>query len=87
MHFDTKLRYISSPLDEEQPRFEGLEVISPSEYQVVLFLNQMGVYSFIDGNEAGCATLKLKDGKKRGMSLWVEFITASGLVYFGKCTY
>ena len=27
---------------------------------------------------AGCADLKLSDGRKRSMSLWVEFITASG---------
>merc|ERR1711971_1449808 len=26
----------------------------------------------------GCAVLKLSDGRKRSMSLWVEFITASG---------
>jgi len=25
-----------------------------------------------------CAVLKLSDGRKRSMSLWVEFITASG---------
>ena len=29
-------------------------------------------------NISGCAVLKLSDGRKRSMSLWVEFITASG---------
>ena len=27
---------------------------------------------------SGCSVLKLSDGRKRSMSLWVEFITASG---------
>lgn len=31
-----------------------------------------------DGSVQGCAVLKLSDGRKRSMSLWVEFITASG---------
>jgi putative nucleotidyltransferase len=45
----------------------------------VLYLNQMGVFNFVDDNCApGCALLKLSDGRKRSMSLWVEFITASG---------
>ncbi len=39
----------------------------------------MGVFNFVDDNSApGCALLKLSDGRKRSMSLWVEFITASG---------
>ena len=46
---------------------------------MVLYLNQMGVFNFVDDNSApGCALLKLSDGRKRSMSLWVEFITASG---------
>ncbi|CDQ90275.1 unnamed protein product [Oncorhynchus mykiss] len=45
-------RFISS-LNEMDNRFEGLEVISPTEFE-------------------------LSDGRKRSMSLWVEFITASG---------
>ncbi len=45
----------------------------------MLYLNQMGVFNFVDDNSApGCALLKLSDGRKRSMSLWVEFITASG---------
>jgi len=48
---------------------------------VVLYLNQMGVFSYVDdGTLPGCAVLKLSDGRKRSMSLWVEFITASGYV-------
>lgn len=39
----------------------------------------MGVFNFVDdGSLPGCAVLKLSDGRKRSMSLWVEFITASG---------
>lgn len=60
-------------------RFEGFTVISPTEFEVVLYLNQMGVFNFVDdGSVPGCAVLKLSDGRKRSMSLWVEFITASG---------
>ena len=71
-------RFISS-LAECNGRFEGLEVISPNEFEVVLYLNQMGVFNFVDdGTLPGCAVLKLSDGRKRSMSLWVEFITASG---------
>ena len=71
-------RFISS-LSEIDARYEGLEVISPTEFEVVLYLNQMGVFNFVDdGSLPGCAVLKLSDGRKRSMSLWVEFITASG---------
>ncbi|PNJ48606.1 putative nucleotidyltransferase MAB21L1 [Pongo pygmaeus] len=71
-------RFISS-LNELDNRYEGLEVISPTEFEVVLYLNQMGVFNFVDdGSLPGCAVLKLSDGRKRSMSLWVEFITASG---------
>ncbi|VDQ13774.1 unnamed protein product [Trichobilharzia regenti] len=39
----------------------------------------MGVFNFMDdGSVPGGAVLKLSDGRKRSMSLWVEFITASG---------
>ncbi|TMW44572.1 hypothetical protein DOY81_010348, partial [Sarcophaga bullata] len=59
--------------------YEGVEVISPTEFEIVLYLNQMGVFNFVDdGTLPGCAVLKLSDGRKRSMSLWVEFITASG---------
>ena len=72
-------RFISSLVETETGRYEGLEVISPNEFEVVLFLNQMGVFNFVDdGSVPGCAVLKLSDGRKRSMSLWVEFITASG---------
>merc|ERR1712106_482201 len=71
-------RFISS-LTEVNGKFEGLDVISPNEFEVVLYLNQMGVFNFVDdGSLPGCAVLKLSDGRKRSMSLWVEFITASG---------
>uniref|UniRef100_A0A1A9UVM6 Mab-21 domain-containing protein n=1 Tax=Glossina austeni TaxID=7395 RepID=A0A1A9UVM6_GLOAU len=71
-------RFISS-LVECNGRFEGVEVISPNEFEIVLYLNQMGVFNFVDdGTMPGCAVLKLSDGRKRSMSLWVEFITASG---------
>ncbi|XP_013793124.1 protein mab-21-like 2 [Limulus polyphemus] len=71
-------RFISS-LNECNSRFDGLEVLSPTEFEVVLYLNQMGVFNFVDdGSLPGCAVLKLSDGRKRSMSLWVEFITASG---------
>ena len=71
-------RFISS-LAEVNGRFEGLQVNSPTDFEVVLYLNQMGVFNFVDdGSLPGCAVLKLSDGRKRSMSLWVEFITASG---------
>ncbi|CAF1369000.1 unnamed protein product [Adineta steineri] len=71
-------RFISS-LNEVNGRFEGLTVVSQTEFEVVLYLNQMGVFNFVDdGTIPGCAVLKLSDGRKRSMSLWVEFITASG---------
>ncbi|XP_017463914.1 PREDICTED: protein mab-21-like, partial [Rhagoletis zephyria] len=71
-------RFISS-LNDYNGRFEGLEVISPNEFEIVIYLNQMGVLNFVDdGTLPGCAVLKLSDGRKRSMSLWVEFITASG---------
>ena len=40
-------RFISS-LAECNGRFEGLEVVSPGEFEVVLYLNQMGVFNFVD---------------------------------------
>lgn len=71
-------RFISS-LVECNGRFEGLHVMSSTEFEVILYLNQMGVFNFVDdGTIPGCAVLKLSDGRKRSMSLWVEFITASG---------
>merc|ERR1711988_1806821 len=74
-------RFISS-LTEINGRYEGLDVVSPHEFEVVLYLNQMGVFNFVDDgslpDNSGCAVLKLSDGRKRSMSLWVEFITASG---------
>jgi len=71
-------RFISS-LTEVNGRFDGLRVVSPTEFEVVLYLNQMGEFNFVDdGSMPGCAVLKLSDGRKRSMSLWVEFITASG---------
>jgi hypothetical protein len=72
-------RFISTLNENSHGRFEGLQVISPHEFEVILYLNQMGVFNFVDdGSVQGCAALKLSDGRKRSMSLWVEFITASG---------
>ncbi len=52
-------RFISS-LNECNGHFEGLEVISPNEFEVVLYLNQMGVFNFVDdGTLPGCAVLKV----------------------------
>lgn len=71
-------RFIST-LVECNGRYEGLDVVTPNEFEIVLYLNQMGVLNFVDdGSIPGCAVLKLSDGRKRSMSLWVEFITASG---------
>uniref|UniRef100_A0A1I7XJV6 DUF262 domain-containing protein n=1 Tax=Heterorhabditis bacteriophora TaxID=37862 RepID=A0A1I7XJV6_HETBA len=71
-------RFIST-LVETNGRYDGLIVHSPHEYETILYLNQMGVFNFVDdGSIQGCAVLKLSDGRKRSMSLWVEFITASG---------
>jgi len=71
-------RFISS-LTEINGRYDGVRVLSPTEFEVVLYLNQMGEFNFVDdGSMPGCAVLKLSDGRKRSMSLWVEFITASG---------
>ena len=71
-------RFIST-LNDMNGYYEGMTVISPTEYEIVLYLNQMGVFNFVDdGSIPGCAVLKLSDGRKRSMSLWVEFITASG---------
>ncbi|VDK79715.1 unnamed protein product [Dibothriocephalus latus] len=66
-------------LGVEAELYEGLRVNSATEFEVILFLNQMGVFNFVDdGSVPGGAVLKLSDGRKRSMSLWVEFITASG---------
>ncbi|CBY37855.1 unnamed protein product [Oikopleura dioica] len=66
-------------LQEIDGRIEGLHVVSQHEIEVHLYLNQMGVFNLVDdGSVSGCASLKLSDGRKRSMSLWVEFITASG---------
>ncbi|TNN18590.1 putative nucleotidyltransferase MAB21L1 [Schistosoma japonicum] len=59
--------------------YDGLRVLSSNHFEITLFLNQMGVFNFMDdGSVPGGAVLKLSDGRKRSMSLWVEFITASG---------
>ena len=35
-------------------------MISPTEFEVVLYLNQMGVFNFVDdGSLPGCAVLKV----------------------------
>lgn len=71
-------RFISS-FKKENGRYVGLHVITCTRFELHLFLNQMGVFNFIDENcPPGCAMLKLSDERKRSMSLWTEFITASG---------
>lgn len=71
-------RFISS-FKKENGRYTGLRVITSTHFELQLFLNQMGVFNFIDDNcPPGCAMLKLSDERKRSMSLWTEFITASG---------
>ena len=51
-------RFISS-LSEENGRYSGIEVVTPTEFDVVLYLNQMGVFNFVDdGNIPGCSVLK-----------------------------
>ncbi|MCL4136926.1 UNVERIFIED_CONTAM: hypothetical protein GTU68_001425 [Idotea baltica] len=68
-----------STLTQAGGRWDGLHIHSPNEYQVTIYLNQMGEFNLVDdGTVAGSAVLKLSDGRKRSMSLWVEFITASG---------
>ncbi|XP_065315544.1 uncharacterized protein LOC135924415 [Gordionus sp. m RMFG-2023] len=73
-------RFISSlNANSQTGRFDGLTVVGGLRFEVNLFLNQMGVFNFVDdGSSPGCSVLKLSDGRKRSMSLWVEFITASG---------
>lgn len=71
-------RFIST-LNENAGSYEGFLVHGPASFEVILYLNQMGVFNFVDdGSNPGSALLKLSDGRKRSMSLWVEFITASG---------
>ena len=51
-------RFISS-LAEINGRYEGMDVVSANEFEVVLYLNQMGVFNFVDdGSLPGCAVLK-----------------------------
>ena len=35
-------------LTEINGRYEGFDVVSPNEFEVVLYLNQMGVFNFVD---------------------------------------
>lgn len=71
-------RFISS-LKLADGRYQGVRALSPRNFEVHLYLNQMGVFNFIDEScPPGCAMLKLSDERKRSMSLWTEFITASG---------
>ncbi|XP_078371615.1 protein mab-21-like 2 [Oculina patagonica] len=71
-------RFISS-LKLADGRYQGVRTLSPRSFEVHLYLNQMGVFNFIDeACPPGCAMLKLSDERKRSMSLWTEFITASG---------
>nr|CAH8851587.1 unnamed protein product [Trichobilharzia regenti] len=70
---------INSNTSQNGIYYDGLRVLSSNRFEITLFLNQMGVFNFMDdGSVPGGAVLKLSDGRKRSMSLWVEFITASG---------
>lgn len=65
-------RFISS-LTEINGRYEGFDVVSPNEFEVVLYLNQMGVFNFVD------------DGSLPGMlrtlfKIWVKLFAQSGLI-------
>ncbi|KAI0981921.1 hypothetical protein GJ496_004280 [Pomphorhynchus laevis] len=72
-------RFVSSMLFDEDGRLDCISMKEQNIFEVILFLNQMGVFYFTDDNMTpGCGVLKLCDGRKRCMSLWVEFITASG---------
>ena len=59
-------RFISS-LTEINGRYEGFDVVSPNEFEVVLYLNQMGVFNFVDdgslpGNESLLAIVWTRQG-------------------------
>jgi hypothetical protein len=57
----------------------GLRAHSPIQFELPVYLQQLGVFSILEQSAGpGCVSLKLADGRKRSMSLWVEFITASG---------
>lgn len=60
-------------------RLTGLRALSPTQFELTVYLQQLGVFNILEqGVAPGCVALKLADGRKRSMSLWVEFITASG---------
>lgn len=53
-------------------------IVSPTCFEVYLSLQQGSVFETSDETTCpGTVGLKLNSGKKRSMSLWVEFITAS----------
>ena len=67
------------PSDTTSGRFAGLRALSPTHFELTVYLQQLGVFNILEhGVAPGCVALKLADGRKRSMSLWVEFITASG---------
>ena len=41
-------RFVSSLTDAGAGQFDGLRVLSPTEFEVVLYLNQMGIFNFVD---------------------------------------
>ena len=48
-------------LNEVDGRIEGLQFLSPTEIELTLYLNQMGVFNLVDdGTLPGCAALKLR---------------------------
>lgn len=55
-------------------------MVSPNEFEVVLYLNQMGVFNFVDdGTLPGCAVLKvccLLDGAPGAIGLLTNSIIA-----------
>lgn len=53
-------RFIST-LRETNGHYEGLHVLSATEFDITLYLNQMGVFNFVDDCQTpGCAVLKLR---------------------------
>ncbi|ESO03337.1 hypothetical protein HELRODRAFT_122790, partial [Helobdella robusta] len=86
---------ILNSVEKKEPRFkgiycqhlpkDGIRVLSAKKFEIFLYLNPTGAFSVVELDNfspefPGTAAMKLGDGRKRSMSLWVEFITASGFL-------